>query len=102
MDTLIKCTICNKIFSQRKNLYLHTRKFHDTELLPVKKYECQVCNNHFLSTATLNTHIKTFHTDDNNLINKTRIICPYGTCNEEFFTFIRQRKHLCDIHEVEC
>jgi len=101
MDTKINCLYREKTFSQRKSLYVHCRKFHDTDVLPVKELQCEICQKRFSTPKTLSVHIKKFHNkiDTNNIKkNQTRIIRPYDKCVIELFTFVKQRQHLFDVH----
>lgn len=102
MECVVQCAFCKKSFSDKKSFYVHCRKFHDMEPLPLKYFECKFCSAKFSSIKTLNIHIKecTPVNSGQNITNELRIICPYGTCNEEFITFVRQRKHLSDIHDI--
>lgn len=61
MDTAIKCLYCNKIFAQRKSLYVHCRKFHDSDVVPLKYLQCGVCQKGFSTPKTLSVHVKKFH-----------------------------------------
>jgi len=57
----INCTFCTKTFTQRKSLYVHCIKFHDTDILPVKPFQCKYCDIQFSSEKTLTIHINNFH-----------------------------------------
>lgn len=65
MESEIKCSICDKNFTQKKNLNTHVRNIHNIE--PVfTDFLCEICNKYFKSKNTLDTHIKKFHqTNDN-------------------------------------
>jgi len=100
MESQIKCLFCDKTFTQRKSLYIHCRKFHDTDILPVKPFQCENCNTKFSNKRTLTVHINNFHRKSVQT-KQTRIICPLDSCKEELITFVKQRKHLCEKHDIE-
>lgn len=56
----IKYPSCNSKFSQRKNLYVHVRKFHDDDvlldLLPAKSSKCEYCDKTFLNKKSLGSY----------------------------------------------
>lgn len=104
MDSFWTCSFCKKNFTQKNNLYVHIRKFHDTEPLPEKDFACNICNAQFSTQGTLSVHTKKFHNTD--VVKKTtrqtqtRIICLYKNCEEMLFTFPNQRKHLTQKHGI--
>lgn len=99
MESEIKCSICDKNFTQKKNLNTHVRNIHNIE--PVfTDFLCEICNKYFKSKNTLDTHNKKFHqTNDNEGKKKeTRIICPNSECKEPMYSYAKLNIHLSQIH----
>lgn len=99
MASEIKCSICNIKFTQKKNLYAHTRNIHGDDCLPVNNFKCLFCNKTFKVQRTLDIHITKYHKngDENR---ETRIICPHNECNEPLYTFSKLRVHLSEKHKI--
>lgn len=100
---VIKCEDCKHVFSQRKNLYAHMRRFHNKEPISKKKENnnilCNSCSKLFGNKRALLRHIKNSHNeDDHNYSNPTkngsRLLCPIDDCNERFSRYRSLDKHL--------
>lgn len=96
-----KCSQCEKTFTQKKNLYALSRKFHQIELVTekVKTAECNICDEQFSNEQPLNNHQKKYHQIQTSTT-QTRIKCPHETCKRDLFTFAKLRDHLVDEHNI--
>lgn len=101
----ISCSICDKIFTKKKNLYAHQRNIHKIEPLlknhiSDSKYECDFCQQKFVSKSSVVRHIKNFHQNTNETHNQRRIICPCETCEKIFPSHVQLRQHLSNAHDI--
>lgn len=106
-EYLPSCTICQREFTHKKNLYAHFRNIHKIE--PLKKQEpkidCLQCSAKFISKSSLLRHKRNFHPnpdmdhDYSGPSRKTRLTCPFDACSEAFMLYCKLRDHLKDAHD---
>lgn len=107
MESEINCSFCNKTFTEKKKLKIHCRKFHDTDIIPIIKYnikhfQSEHCDDQFSSKKTFSVHTKNVHKIKNiDSKKRARIICPLDNCNEDLFKFDNLRKHLTQEHSFK-
>ncbi|KAF0682292.1 zinc finger and BTB domain-containing protein 6-like, partial [Aphis craccivora] len=99
--TAIKCPDCEATFTLKKNMYAHCRNIHKIEHLSKKPKmsQCHICDVKFANKKCLSQHMKTFHNNSTNE-KHTRITCPYDLCEENLFTSLKLREHLCVKHNI--
>lgn len=56
----INSLFCNKTFTQKKSLYVHCWKFHDTDIKPVKTFKCEDYDVTCLTQRILTVHVTNF------------------------------------------
>lgn len=96
------CKFCNKTFTQKKSLYVHCRKFHDTDILPDKPFKCEECEIQFSTQKTLTVHSYNIHKKNEKTKLQCRIICPIDICEEkDLKTYVKLREHLTYCHGLE-
>lgn len=102
MDNNLKCKECGESFGLKKSLYAHSRKFHSIELVPPKlqNYKCQYCSKKYSKERYLSEHLQNIHGTRTSK-KSTRIICPYYTCEEHLYSFVKLRSHLSEIHQTD-
>lgn len=111
--TCVKCIECLRVFSAKKNLYAHIRKFHKdtleiikTEPDPALRVKCSVCSKLFSNTYSLKRHFKSHnengdHTYSNESQKSSRLLCPQESCDEKCPNYRSLRIHLSDVHSLE-
>lgn len=100
-ENKFKCPTCAKVFTQKKNLYAHSRNIHNVELhqSKVQNVVCKFCQKQFSTEKYLSEHIKKFH-EIQPSTKETRIKCPYNTCMEKVSSFVTLRNHLSENHYI--
>ncbi|XP_018318469.1 zinc finger protein 84-like isoform X2 [Agrilus planipennis] len=108
----IKCSVCDKEFSQRKSVYVHLRNVHKIERLVPElihpAFDCGNCNKKFLYKTCLVRHIKSCFSSENKnnksclrvLTPGNRLICPQEDCGEKFLKYVNLRQHLMVQHDT--
>ena len=77
---LFTCSLCRKMFKNKRNLNQHVRisHLHDQESYnEIHKYNCAHCEKRFYKKANLASHLLTHTTDKN-------IVCPVEGCKRRF------------------
>lgn len=66
----------------------------------LQNYKCQYCSKKYSKERYLSEHLRNIH---GTRISKksTRIICPYDTCEEHLYSFVKLRSHLSEIHQTD-
>lgn len=98
VQSIIKCSECYSVFTQKKNLYAHIRKFHDKHYeIPRERVKHSKCDRKII----VSHHVENDHTyRKNNTQNMSRLLCAEDNCSERFFTYNELRKHLTIKHDV--
>jgi len=96
MESRVKCSYCDKTFAYKKHLYVHVRKIHEHEPLPIttKDFLCAICNKKYSNQKSLLAHTKKFHQDDSikKRTKQSRIFCLYEDCQVVLITLVKQKK----------
>jgi len=97
------------MFTLKKHLYAHTRKFHNKNLFVIKKkaeLNCNVCKKSFSLKSSLYKHQinvhkrQTDHDYSKNVQNISRLLCPVEPCVIRFLNYASLRHHL-QSHSIE-
>ena len=86
MDNIIKCLICNSMYSSMATLKIHQDSVHK-EI----KFDCQDCGKQFKRKNKLLVHVKIFHKFQ-------KLQCD--KCDKEFRTESGKSNHINSVHEI--
>lgn len=86
-----KCTICEKVFLNSRNLNTHMRDQHTTENKE-RPFECNLCQKRFFKKGALKSHMDTHDS-------ATDFKC--GKCGKGFPTEQRRKIHERTVHNVD-
>lgn len=86
-----KCTICDKVSTNSRNLNKHMREKHTAEGQE-RPFECPVCQKRFAKKCTLKTHLETHDTGKD---------YKCSECGKGFSTEQRRKIHERMVHNVD-
>tara|TARA_B100000378_G_scaffold251896_1_gene226899 strand:- start:79 stop:1155 length:1077 start_codon:yes stop_codon:yes gene_type:complete len=95
----LKCLHCDKVFTQKDNLYRHIRKQHDTTpQLRKGDHECEICQERFIRKYNLYNHVRTIHGAEPDTTEKN-YVCQW--CTEPFRGYIKRKPTLIAEKEID-
>lgn len=101
------CLFCGVLFTARKNLYAHQRKFHDEGPVVDKEnvvaFICEVCGKPYSAKSSLDRHRSLSHglSKEIDKPRQSRLKCPQQNCCQLFKNFKLLRQHLGEGHNME-
>lgn len=84
-DTPFQCNVCDEIFYESTELFIHTREYHRPALDECEFFKCSICNNAFNSSQDFSSHMKS-HKD----VKRPFSCCE---CGKKFKTFEYLENH---------
>ncbi|XP_064648263.1 zinc finger protein 521-like isoform X2 [Lineus longissimus] len=86
LNNVNKCTVCNKTFSERKDLEDHVNKIHNVD----RPFKCSECDKMFKSLSMLGAHLRKIHKKE---LSARCDFCTMSFLSQEDLDFHMRLKH---------